>query len=206
MLIRCSSLDDVMSKGKSKTDLSAKAKEVVKKMAIESHFDTPIYFSNKYTQKGIECENDSIELFNTVFFKALTKNTERKSNEYITGECDLIDDDLIIDIKTSWDVKTFAMQYIDPTIYEWQLRGYMWLYDKPKACTVHCLVDTPANLCKFDDGIHEFGHIPPAKRVMVGNIVHRDEVLEQAIIEKIAECRAYYDEILAIFKQENILP
>lgn len=206
MLIRCSSLDDLMSNARKKGELSAKAKEVIEKMAIERHFDTPIYSSNKYIKKGIECENDSIELFNMVFFKALEKNTVRISNDFITGECDLIDDDLIIDIKTSWDIKTFATQRIDPTIYEWQLRGYMWLYDKPKACTVHCLVNTPLNLIKFDDGVHEFDHIPPSQRVIVGNIVYRDIELEKAMIEKITLARAYYDELLQAFNAKNELP
>lgn len=206
MLIRCSSLDDLMSNAKKQGELSAKAKEVIIKMAIESHFDTHIYSSNKYIKKGIECENDSIELFNTVFFKALEKNTVRISNDFITGECDLIDDDLIIDIKTSWDIKTFGMQRIDPTMYEWQLRGYMWLYDKPKACTVHCLVNTPPHLIRFDDGIHEFDHIPPSKRVIVGNIVYRDIELEKAMIEKITLAREYYDELLQAFNVKNELP
>lgn len=206
MLIRCSSLDDIMTNGRVKTDLSATAKTVIEKMAIENRFNTPISFTNKYIKKGIECEQDSIDLFNMVFFKALVKNSERKSNEFITGECDLIDGDLIIDIKTSWDIKTFAMQRIDPTIYEWQLRGYMWLYDKPRACTVHCLVNTPLHLCKHDDGVHEFDHIPPQERVMVGNVVYRDEAKETAMIERIKSCRAYYDEILAKLNVKNELP
>ncbi|MDO4251213.1 MAG: hypothetical protein Q4C68_06855 [Moraxella sp.] len=205
MLIRCSSLDDIMTDGRAKTGLSATAKGVIEKIAIESYFDTPITFGNKYTKKGIECEQDSIELFNTVFFKALAKNTERKSNEFITGECDLIDDDTIIDIKSSWDVKTFAMQMINPTSYEWQLRGYMWLYDKQKAYTAHCLVNTPEYLCKFEDGVHEFDHIPQAKRIIIGNVVSRDVAKENELIERIGLCREYYDEVLAkLSYKENL--
>lgn len=206
MLIRCSSLDDLMSNAKSKGALSAKAKEVIEKMAIESRFSTPLYVSTKYTKKGIECENDSIELFNTVFFKNLKKNEVRLSNDYITGECDLIDGDTIIDIKTSWDIKTFATQLLDPTAYEWQLRGYMWLYDKPKACTVHCLVNTPPHLCKFDDGIHEFDHIPMTDRLIVGNVVEKDTQKEQELIDKINLAREYYQEVLTKLTKKSALP
>lgn len=206
MLIRCSSLDDLMTKPRSGSGLSTTAKGVVEKMAIESHFDTPIFFGNKYTQKGIECEDDSIELFNTVFFKNLKKNEVRLSNDFITGECDLIDDDAIIDIKTSWDIKSFASQMLSPTAYEWQLRGYMWLYDKPKACTVHCLVNTPMHLCKFDDAIHEFDHIPMTNRVIVGNVVYRDEQKEQELMDKIKLARTYYDEVIAKLNQKTNLP
>lgn len=206
MLIRCSSLDDLMTKARSGGGLSATAKGVVEKLAIESRYDTPILFGNKYTEKGIECEDDSIELFNTVFFKNLKKNDIRLSNDFITGECDLIDNDTIIDIKTSWDLKSFASQLLSPTVYEWQLRGYMWLYDKPKACTVHCLINTPEHLCKFDDAVHEFDHIAMTDRVIVGNIVHRDPKKEQELIDKITLARVYFDEVLAKLNQKTVLP
>ncbi|WP_432481629.1 hypothetical protein [Moraxella sp. ZY200743] len=206
MLIRCSSLDDLMTKPRSGGGLSATAKGVIEKLAIESRFATPILFGNKYTKKGIECENDSIELFNTVFFKNLKKNDVRLSNDYITGECDLIDGDTIIDIKTSWDIKSFASQMLTPTVYEWQLRGYMWLYDKDKACTVHCLVDTPTHLCQFDDGVHEFEHIPMTDRIIVGNVVKRDAEKEQELINKIELARAYYQEVLDKLTQKGRLP
>lgn len=206
MLIRCSSLDNLMTKAKKAGELSDTAKGVVKKQAVESHFGTPLSFGNKYTKKGIECEQESIDLFNTVFFKNLVKNTERKANDYITGECDLIDNDTIIDIKTSWSIKTFADQLIIPTVYEWQLRGYMWLYDKPKACTVHCLVNTPTHLCKFDDEVHEFDHIPFTDRLIVGNVVYRDEKKEQELIEKINLAREYYNEVIVMLSTKTKLP
>lgn len=206
LILRCSALDDIMSAGRSKAGLSAKAKAVIEKMAIEHAFATPIDVSNKYIKKGIACENDSIELFNRVFFKNISKNTERLSNEYITGECDLIDGDCVIDIKTSWDVKTFASQHIDPTPYEWQLRGYMWLYDKQMACTVHCLVNTPENLCRYEESPHVFDHIDPFKRVIVGNIVKRDAAKEQEIIAKYKACQSYYAKLLQLFKQKSQLP
>lgn len=206
MLIRCSSLDDIMTSGRTKTGLSATAKAVIEKMAIEDFYNTPIVFCNKYMQKGIECEQDSIDLFNLMFFKNLFKNQERKSNDYIIGECDLIDVDSVIDIKTSWDIKTFAMQKINPTSYEWQLRGYMWLYDKNKACTVHCLVNTPSDICKFDDSIHNFDHIPITDRLIVGNVVYRDTHKEQAIIEKYKQCYEYYNELLEKLNFNQQLP
>lgn len=200
MLIRCSSLDDIMTKARDKSGLSATAKAVIEKMAIEQRYNTPITFSNKYVQKGIECEQESIDLFNLVFFKNLIKNTQRINNDYITGECDLIDGDTVIDIKTSYDIKTFAMQKINPTSYEWQLRGYMWLYDKQHAHTVHCLVNTPKHLCKYDDGVHEFDHIPIQDRLIVGNKVSRDAQKEQMLIEKYQLCFEYYMHLLEKLK------
>ena len=166
-------------------------------------YNTPLFISNKYLSKGIKCEDESIALFNNVFFKSLVKNEERITNDYITGECDLIDNDTIIDIKTSWNLKTFAKQRSDTTCYEWQLRGYMWLYDKDKACTAHCLVDTPDDLCRFEQDIHKFGHIAEHDRVIIGNVIERDQELEQLIIEKWQACFEFRNELIEQFKKNG---
>lgn len=205
MIIRCSSLDDIMTASRSKSEpLSRTAKAVIEKMANEECYDTPFYADSKHMQKGRECEQQSIELFNLVYFKNLVKNKERKSNSYITGECDLIDDDAIIDIKTSWDLTTFAKQRFFETSYEWQLRGYMWLYDKDKACTAHCAIDTPFELCRYENqDLHTFGHIAHQDRIIIGNVVYRDEAKEKLIIEKWQHCKAYFEDLLEQFQTKG---
>ena len=203
MRLRCSSLDSIMTNGRSKTGLSATAQSVIKDMVDSELYNTPLFISNKYLSKGIECEDDSIALFNNVFFKSLVKNDRRLTNDYITGECDLLDTGTVIDIKTSWSLKTFAEQRRKATSYEWQLRGYMWLYDKDKACTAHCLVDTPKHLCMHEQDIHEFGHIAEYDRVIIGNIVERDAELEQQIIDKYEQCLAYRNQLIEQFKKNG---
>lgn len=203
MRLRCSSLDSIMTNGRSKTGLSATAQGVITDMVNSELYNTPLFISNKYLSKGIECEDDSIELFNNVFFKSLVKNTERITNDFITGECDLLDGDTVIDIKTSWNLKTFAKQRNDTTCYEWQLRGYMWLYDKDKACTAHCLVDTPKDLCKYENDVHEFSHIAQPDRVIIGNVIERDQALEQQIIDKYELCLTYRNELIEQFKKNG---
>ena len=192
-----------MTNGRSKTGLSATAQSVIKDMVDSQLYNTRLFISNKYLSKGIECEDDSIKLFNNVFFKSLVKNDKRLTNDYITGECDLLDNDTIIDIKTSWNLKTFAEQRRKSTCYEWQLRGYMWLYDKDKACTAHCLVDTPKDLCKYENDVHEFSHIAQPDRVIIGNVIERDQALEQLIIERYAACLEYRNELIEQFKKNG---
>ena len=102
-------------------------------------------------QKGIDCEQASIDLLNTAefrFSKPYIKNTERKSNDWITGECDIYDPEsrLIRDIKTSWSMYTFPLFDTECKDYEWQMRGYMWLWDCDTASVDYCLVDTPEHL------------------------------------------------------------
>jgi len=203
MRLRCSSLDSIMTNGRSKTGLSATAQRVIKDMTNSELYNTPITISGKYLDKGIQCEDDSIELFNNVFFKSLVKNDKRLTNDYITGECDLLDGDTVIDIKTSWSLNTFAEQRHKTTSYEWQLRGYMWLYDKDKACTAHCLVDTPKDLCKYENDVHEFSHIAQPDRVIIGNVIERDQALEQLIIERYAACLEYRNELIEQFKKNG---
>lgn len=67
-------------------------------------------------------------------------------------------------------------------------------------------IDTPTHLCKFDDGVHEFSHIPMTDRVIVGNVVYRDEQKEQEFIDKIKLARTYYDEVIAKLNQKTKLP
>ncbi len=52
-----------------------------------------IELNNKYINKGIMQENDSIALFNSVMFSNYSKNTERLNNEWLTGEADIVLDD-----------------------------------------------------------------------------------------------------------------
>ena len=208
MLLRCSSLGMLMgkSKGSQPYGLSATAQGVVKDIADAYCYNTPITVDNKYMTKGRDCEDDSIELFNDVFFMDLVKNEVRLSNEHITGECDLLSDDLVIDIKSSWSVKQFAEMRRKATDYEWQLRGYMLLYEKSKACTAHCLVDTPDKLCRFDGAVHKFAHIPKSDRVIIGNQIEREDKYEDMIKEKHEACLAYYNDLLDDFKKGRELP
>lgn len=141
-------------------------------------------------QKGIECENESIALFNQVFNKNLVKNTIQKNNGYIKGICDLIDDDTIIDIKTAWSNQSTQGSY------KWQLHGYMWLYDKPKACTVTVFVDTPKHLLIDEDPALHIVNKPLHERIIIGNFVERDDEIIERIKQKSIQLKAYYDELL----------
>ena len=44
--------------------------------------------------KGIEQEQDSIDLLNLVRVEQYTKNEKREENEWLTGSCDIITEDL----------------------------------------------------------------------------------------------------------------
>jgi hypothetical protein len=170
------------------------------KIAKEDFYGYSSQMTNKYVEKGIEVEDKSIELLNTVKLANYKKNVVRLENDFLTGECDINDEvnDEIIDIKSSWSLETFPALPSDINIkdYEMQLRGYMMLYGRSKASVCYCVVDTPDELCKYENQtLHKVEHIDPFARVTMLSI-ERDLEIEKQIE---ARCKAaiefYYDYI-----------
>jgi len=204
--IRASSLAEIMTdpKGKDET-LSVGAKTAITKQAKEFVYGYDERFSSKYTEKGILSEDRSIALFNSVLFTDYKKNTERKTNEWLTGEADIVTTDSIIDIKSSWSLSTFPCLSSEGEnkTYEWQLRAYMMLWDLEQAQIAYCLVSTPDHLVGFEDkALHYVDHIAPELRVtLVG--YERDKALEDKIKFKVDEARKYYDKIVKQISDEH---
>lgn len=204
-LIRASSVADLMGAAKGEGNmLSATAKSMVAKMADEYCYKTPILFANKYTEKGIMVEDESIELYNTVHFDNLSKNTERRNNGFITGEPDLIGDVYIVDIKSSYTLQTFARErYNSKNEYQWQLRSYLWLFEKSVGWTAHTLINTPEHLARYESEATNFDHIPIQDRVIIGNLTERDTDYEEQIQEKWYHAKRYFWDIVEIFRNEG---
>jgi len=137
----------------------------------------------------IEC----IDLMASVLDKGLAfKNDEHKEDEYFTGTCDVQLDDTIVDVKSVWGRKGLhaACNGLDKD-YEWQLRGYMHLYNKPKAILFYGLCDTPEE-CNYGNEVI-YSDMPIEERWTAYN-VESDSQLVQEIIDKVVKCREYLDE------------
>ena len=150
----------------------------------------------KETEKGKLKEDDAIILYNYVFFTKHEKNTVRKTEHGLTGECD-IDAEPIADTKCSWSLETFPAfeEDIDSKLYEWQGRGYMKLYNRDSFRLAYCAVDTPHDLIPEweSEEIHIFeGRIAPELRITTADF-KRDKKIEVIIDERIALCQDYYD-------------
>lgn len=109
---------------------------------------------NKYTNKGKLAEKDSIALCSLLDNRSYSKNTHRLTNEYLTGEPDIIHiindgtDLYIIDVKTSYDIETFMDclgKDLTP-LYWWQLMAYFALTGASSGEVSYCLVDTPETI------------------------------------------------------------
>ena len=110
--------------------------------------------TTKEMVKGIEVEDDSIDLFSKMEGKKYEKNSYKLSNGYISGTLDLFDGESIdkaervIDIKSSYDIETFLKNVTAPipASYYWQLQGYMMLTGAKTGTIAYCLVNTPESI------------------------------------------------------------
>ena len=179
--------------------LSQTAKSYIIQLAKENFYGYRTELNNKYVLKGLEQEQDSIDLLNAVRFENYVKNQERVTNEYLTGCCDIITEDLILDLKTSWSLDTFpatSYELKDLNDYEWQGRAYMYLYDRPTFELCYVMVSThPEFLSLYDPmDIHEVDHIDPAKRITSIRF-ERDKELEIRMEEKLLAASLFYEEV-----------
>jgi hypothetical protein len=208
MLIRCSSLGKIMTDPKTKgAGLSEGAKTYLRELAAEEIFGVRFSISSKYLTKGNEVENDSIALLNSVRGTSLVKNAERRNNDYITGECDLYDAENKRghDLKSSWSIQTFPLLAQDAVDkgYEWQMRGYMMLWDAEEWSVDYALVDTPERLIGYEPlELHLVSHIPERLR-LTSWALKRDMELEAKIVEKVKLAREYLTEVYAEFERTH---
>lgn len=211
LLIRCSSLGKIMTEPKTKSEgiLSVGAKTYTRSLAAQGIFNVDFEVSGKAIEKGLEVEGDGIGLLNRVRGLSLTKNSERRSNGLITGECDLFDAQRRRghDLKCSWSLATFPIAYVDckDALYEWQMQGYMALWGADEWEVNYAMVDTPERLIGFEPlQLHLVGHIPENMRLTTW-VVRRDESRIARIKEKVEAARVYYRDVLADFEREHAI-
>jgi len=220
MKIRCSSLGKLMTASRSKTEqLSKTAQSYIQELVLEHKYGIKKEWSSRYTDKGNECEEDSITLANEVLNVGfIYKNEEHFQNDYITGTPDVNTNEVLLDIKTSFDGTTFPFfeDEIPNKDYYYQLQGYMWLTGKEESLLVYCLTNTPIIIVEdeirrvhwkehaieeseeirhYVEAKHNFDHIPLEKRVKVFKI-QKDEAVIEAIKEKIELAREYYNKLI----------
>ena len=179
-LIRASFVGKIMTEPKLKADkeagnLSEGAKTELNKLAKQIVYGYRPELNTKPILKGLQCEQDSIDLLNRVFFTFYEKNEIRISTDCMTGECDILGEDFIRDVKSSYSLDTFPavppydeVEKMRSDDYYWQGVMYMNLYDKPRYEVAYCLVDTPDDLCKYQQPeLHLVSHIPEHMRVTI---------------------------------------
>jgi len=206
---RCSSIGKLMTEPKTKAEgpLSVGAKTYIRQLAAQEIFGIDFEVSSKAMEKGILVEEESIALVSRVRGLNLRKNTERRQNDYITGECDVFDISSKSgrDVKSSWSAATFPISVADcvDKLYEYQMRGYMALWDADEWHVDYVLVDTPDKLIGYEPmQMHLVSHIPERMRVTTWTVT-RDKAIEEAIFQKIVHARGYYAQVIAEFESTH---
>jgi hypothetical protein len=213
LTMRCSSLGKIMGEQRSKADgpLSATARSHIREIAAQEILGIDFVIQSRQFDKGNQCEPDAIALVNRVRGLKLTKNTERRTANGLTGECDLFDPETREgrDTKCAWNASTFPAFVDDITsgtlagLYEWQCRGYMLLWDSPRWHLDYCLLDTPPDLIGYEPAsLHVVGHIPEHMRLTTWTI-ERDAVKEALIATKISAAQDYYARLIQDFERTH---
>jgi len=204
--VRCSSLSTIMTDPKTKgAVLSEGAKTYLEGVAKELVYGYTYCPTAKYMEKGTLVEDQSIALYNSVFFTNYTKNTERRETDFLTGECDIFTGSKIIDIKSAWSLHTFPATAAMGASkeYEWQMRGYMKLWDVDEAEVAYCLVNTPDELVGYEDpDLHYVDHIDEVLRVTRVQYT-RDRELEDKMEARALAAQKYVIEAMQRIGEEH---
>jgi hypothetical protein len=220
---RCSGLGKLMTSPRSKGEvLSETAKTFIEDVFREKEYGIYKDISSRYTDKGIQMEDEAIQLAGNVlgWDISVNKNEERLKNEWITGIPDINTETLLADIKCSWSGSTFP--FFDTELpnkdYFWQLQGYMMLTGHLQAELVYCLMNTPQQIVEdeirrthwklnlIDENLdvrdaiqnqHNYDHIPDTLRIK-RFIVEGNQEAENKIKEKVEQANEYYESLKKI--------
>ena len=229
-ICRCSKIGAIMTEPRSKTapfGLSETCISYLEEWVTDHLYGSHKEVSTKYTQKGLTVENEAIEFASDVLgWGWVPKNTERRTDHYLTGEADVVLAQAIADVKSSWDQYTFPLfdEEIPTKGYDWQLQGYMHLWDKSIALLVYCLMDAPEELVqrearrlvyeRYEDEVTEtiyqevkakltFSHLPDYLRIKTYP-VHRDPERINAIMARVEQCNVYIQQVIVPRLEEQI--
>lgn len=212
LLIRCSSLGKIMPEptataAKAGEVLSVGAKTHIRSLAAQLIFGVEFEIAGKQLEKGIRLEDAAIATVGRVRGLELSKNKERRSNGYLTGEADVFHRPTRVgrDTKVPWSVATFPITVVDceDKDYLWQMRGYMMLWDAEEWHVDYVLLDTPDDLIGYEaQSMHFVSHIPEHMRVTTWT-VKRDRLLEPLIEEKVRAAREYMRQVIAEFDRTH---
>ncbi len=97
---------------------------------------------NKYLRKGLRQEDDAVGLKSEVDGEFYIKNEQYFENDFVCGTPDIIFGDTVFDTKCNYDLESFDNADLT-SLYEWQLKIYLWLTGCKKGELVYALVNNP---------------------------------------------------------------
>jgi len=217
--IRASACGQIMTNDRSGKNMGKTVQTYCETWLKEQLYNRRKEFSNKYTQKGLIVEDNSLDFVaDQLKLGMLIKNEQFFENDFMTGTPDAILKDLIIDVKNSWSWDTFPLfeSEIPNKDYYYQAQCYMELTGKKRFKLIYVLSDTPDNLIVqavrsyvYQNGLDEidvdlydlfvakmtYSDVPDTLKIKVYEIEY-DELIIEAIRKRVEDCRLYISELL----------
>jgi len=167
--------------------------------------------------KGTDMEDESIELYNRIFFTNYNKLMEFDEHHSLTYGCmsghpDIVDCERrkVIDIKSSWSKKTFPKRPPKKAVYEWQVKMYLYMLTKKtgeewrEGEVAYMLVNTPEELIPEteDDSLHYMDNLADSLRATIVKIELTDDDIKK-IDRRLDAAERYADEYVNFLKSKN---
>ena len=199
-------MNELIAKRDAPFELSKGAKTCVEKIIKQMVYGYSKSFSSKETLKGIAVEDESILLYNEVFFTSHVKSESELECEFSKGHPDIEDEinKKIIDIKSPWSKETFPVFAEDAknSGYEWQVKMYLYMKGGTKTGwtqgeIAYVLTDTPEELIPDwePDDLHDMSNLPDRLRVTIVHVTLTEE--DEKLIEQVGKAmQTYADEYL----------
>jgi hypothetical protein len=176
--------------------LSKTTKSYIQEWLASEIYGVRKQIKSKYLDKGNRVEDAAIDYAaDALGWLFAIKNEEYFEDDYFCGTPDVILEDTIIDIKSSWDCFTFPLfeEEIPNKDYFYQLQVYMHLTGKRKAQLCYVLMNTPEDLT-FDEPI-DYTEIDSKYRIKTFDIDYDPEIIDK-LQEKVILSRQYIKELI----------
>lgn len=190
--IRASASGKIMTNARSKTELlSETTKTYVQEWAKEHIYGIRKEIKSKYLTKGSKLEDTAID--KTIEWLDLPftiKNEKFFEDEFFCGTPDLIVNDVVYDIKCSWDAFSFPLfdKEIPTKDYFYQLQVYMHLTGCKKAVLTYVLSNTPDELTYEEK--HNYDNMDKQYRIKTFEIEYSEEVIAD-LQERVTNIREF---------------
>jgi len=190
--IRASASGKIMTNARSKNELiSETTKTYVKEWLIEKIYGIRKEIKSKYLTKGLKLEDTAIDkAIEWLDLPFTLKNEKFFEDEFFCGTPDLIVNDVVYDIKCSWDAFTFPLfeTEIPNKDYFYQLQVYMHLTGCKKAVLTYVLLNTPEELTYEDK--HNYDNMDKKYRIKTFEIDYSEEVIAD-LQQRVTNIREY---------------
>ena len=130
--------------------LSETTKTAIQEAVLFNKYGIEKHITSKEMEKGTENEPIGIEMASQLYgwfgIELITK--QRLFNDYVSGECDVLTDYVLADIKCPFKAVNFPFfeEDVPNKAYFFQLQAYMWLTDRTESELIYCLTNTPEHI------------------------------------------------------------